>query len=238
MTSPRWQRSIGAPCAEIKPRPSISPASRFRTISHPTCSVIFRKRRLANVSSIWGAARRSIARSANAPASTTSASITTTRMPRLLGDAHALPFPDRSFDFLISIAVLEHIRYPAVMLAEAYRVLRPGAPLIGTVSFQEPFHEISYHHHSHVAVWSGLRHAGFEVLHIAPGWDGLTAHAQMALLPGFPRFAIQLATAPLRLLHRITWGFLSTFRPGWDKLRRRQIAAGAFVFIGRRISSA
>lgn len=152
----------------------------------------------------------------------------------LLADAQALPFRDASFDFILSIAVLEHIRYPAVMLAEAFRVLRSGGKFIGTVSFQEPFHEISYLHHSHVAIWSGLRDAGFEVLHVAPGWDGLTAQTQMALLPGCPPAAVQFATAPLRLLHRAWWKILASLRAGWGDLRRRQIAAGAFTFIARR----
>lgn len=154
----------------------------------------------------------------------------------LLGDAHALPFRDASFEFIISIAVLEHIRHPAVMLAEAARVLRPGGTLIGSVSFQEPFHEISYQHHSHMGVWSALRQAGFDVLHVAPGWDGLTAQARMALLPGWPAPAVNLATAPLRLFHRAWWWLLARLRPGWDELRRRQIAAGSFVFIARRRS--
>src|SRR5689334_925495 len=32
--------------------------------------------------------------------------------PDLLGDAHALPFKEESFDFVVSFAVLEHLRYP------------------------------------------------------------------------------------------------------------------------------
>lgn len=152
----------------------------------------------------------------------------------LLGDAHALPFRDASFEFILSLNVLEHIRYPAVMLGEAFRVLRSGGIFLGSVSFQEPFHEISYQHHSHMAVWSGLRHANFDVLHIAPGWDGLTAQAQMALFPGCPSAAIQLVTAPLRILHRIWWQMLAMLRPGWSELHRRQIAAGAFTFIARK----
>jgi SAM-dependent methyltransferase len=152
----------------------------------------------------------------------------------LLGDAHALPFRDESFELIISIAVLEHIRHPAVMLGEAFRVLRPGGKLIGSVSFQEPFHEISYQHHSHMAVWSALRQAGFEIEHVAPGWDGLTAQTRMALLPGWPAPLVSLATAPLRLLHRVWWRVLGQMRPGWEELRRRQIAAGAFTFIARR----
>ncbi len=152
----------------------------------------------------------------------------------LLGDAHALPFRDESFEFIMSINVLEHIRYPAVMIAEAFRVLQPGGIFLGSVSFQEPFHEISYQHHSHMGVWSGLKQANFEVLQIAPGWDGLTAQTYMALLPGWPTPAIRLVTAPLRLLHRIWWRLLAMVRPGWTELHRLQISAGAFTFIARK----
>ena len=152
----------------------------------------------------------------------------------LLADAHALPFRSGMFEFILSIAVLEHIRYPAVMLGEAFRVLQPGGRFIGSVSFLEPFHEVSYQHHSHVAVWSALRQAGFAVENVAPTWDALSAQTQMALLPGWPAVGIRLATAPLRLLHRAWWGLLNRRRAGWGELRRRQVTAGAFTFLARR----
>ncbi len=61
------------------------------------------------------------------------------RAPHYLADAHALPFKDSSFDAAISFAVLEHLRNPFVALREIMRVLKPGAPFIGTVAFLEPF---------------------------------------------------------------------------------------------------
>ncbi len=44
----------------------------------------------------------------------------------LLGDALALPYPDRSFDVVCAMDFLEHVEDPAKVVAEAARVLRPG----------------------------------------------------------------------------------------------------------------
>ena len=149
----------------------------------------------------------------------------------LLGDAHALPFRDQAFDFVLSIAVLEHIQFPVVMLREVFRVLKPGGRFIGSASFLEPFHEISFQHHSHMGLLSVLQQAGFHVQFIAPGWDGATAITQMGLLAGAPSPIVKLGVAPLLLLHRLWWTLLSRLRPGWDDTTRRLKTAGAFSFI-------
>jgi ubiquinone/menaquinone biosynthesis C-methylase UbiE len=47
-----------------------------------------------------------------------------------VGDAEALPFPDRSFELVIGHAFLHHLPDPARALAEAYRVLVPGGTLV------------------------------------------------------------------------------------------------------------
>lgn len=48
------------------------------------------------------------------------------RMKFQTGDAHALPFPDASFDAAFCLEALEHVFDPAKVLREMKRVLKPG----------------------------------------------------------------------------------------------------------------
>ena len=43
------------------------------------------------------------------------------------------PFPDASFDVVVAGELLEHVREPAGVVAEARRVLRPGGRLVASV---------------------------------------------------------------------------------------------------------
>ena len=45
-------------------------------------------------------------------------------------DARRLPFPDATFDLVVSAHMLEHLDEPEAALREMARVLRPGAPLV------------------------------------------------------------------------------------------------------------
>lgn len=127
--------------------------------------------------------------------------------PDILADAHALPFRSESFDFVLSIAVLEHLAYPDVAMAEVFRVLKPGGVFVGTVAFLESFHMNSYFHMTHLGTLRVLDQSGFDVQAIAPNaeWSGLRAQAEMALFPGTPGAMKRAMIAPADLASRALW---------------------------------
>jgi ubiquinone/menaquinone biosynthesis C-methylase UbiE len=156
----------------------------------------------------------------------------------MLGDAHALPFKDNSIDFILSIAVLEHIQHPNIMLSEAYRVLKPGGKLIGTVSFLEPFHGISFYHHTHLGVFNSLNVAGFKTSNISPtsDWGALRALSTMAFFPGMPQMISRIIYSPVQLLHRLWWklGHLLKKSEASSEKKRVLSTSGAFSFIAKK----
>ncbi|HEX7707348.1 MAG TPA: methyltransferase domain-containing protein, partial [Thermoanaerobaculia bacterium] len=108
----------------------------------------------------------------------------------LLADAHALPFRSRSFDAILSYAVLEHLYNPFVALMEVERVLRPGGVLFGTVSQGEPFHD-SFFHHTTFGVLAAFAAARLRVVHLWPSYDTLHALATMGRYPRPQRMLIE-----------------------------------------------
>jgi SAM-dependent methyltransferase len=85
----------------------------------------------------------------------------------ILADGHALPFFDNTFDLVLSLAVLEHIRYPHVAMREVNRVLRPGGVFFRSVTYLTPFHLASFYNMTHFGTYSVLQHAGFHVEKVA-----------------------------------------------------------------------
>jgi len=155
----------------------------------------------------------------------------------ILGDAHALPFRDESFEFVLSAAVLEHIQFPFVMMREAFRVLAPGGVFLGTVAFLEPFHGNSFYHHTLLGLVNSLRYGGFIVEAIAPNNTVFDAQARMSAWAIFPRMPGFLSTAIIKfpkVVWRLWWGAgrLKPAKPG--RSRNTWVFAGSFSFVARK----
>lgn len=69
------------------------------------------------------------------------AASTRTRGPDVYYDGKRLPFPDESFDTVLSVQVLEHTPDPALLMSEMGRVLKRGGLLIVIVPFSFRLHE-------------------------------------------------------------------------------------------------
>jgi SAM-dependent methyltransferase len=58
----------------------------------------------------------------------------------VVGDVHKLPFKKESFDVVLCLEVLEHVRKPWVAVEEIRRVLKKNGTLIASVPFYFPAH--------------------------------------------------------------------------------------------------
>lgn len=154
----------------------------------------------------------------------------------IIGDAHTLPFKTSSFEFILSIAVAEHIRFPFVMMHEAHRVLKGGGKFIGTVAFLEPFHGDSFYHHTHLGIYNSLKHGGFNIEQIAPSadWSVLVALAKNALFPKMPHLLSRSLVVPLHSFHKLWWRLISLKSNRFSDTTRIRNTTGSFTFIATK----
>jgi SAM-dependent methyltransferase len=64
------------------------------------------------------------------------------------GVGEVLPFRDNTFDAVISLAVLEHVKDPFQCAKEIARVLKPGGDLMCCVPFLQPLHGYPHHYYN------------------------------------------------------------------------------------------
>jgi SAM-dependent methyltransferase len=73
----------------------------------------------------------------------------------VIGVGEELPFLSNTFDAVVSIAVLEHVKDPFKCALEIIRVLKPGGKLYCSVPFLQPYH--GYPHHYFNMTHQGLK---------------------------------------------------------------------------------
>lgn len=152
----------------------------------------------------------------------------------LRGDAQALPLKNESIDFALSMAVLEHIPHPEIMIKEAFRVLKNGGVFLGSVAFMQPFHDNSYLHFSHLGVYRALQDAGFEIIAVAPSreYSVLIANGRQ-LFRKMNRRLVRMVMAPTISLHKLWWKYnpIVPHDLKLSEIRRLQKFSGAQHFV-------
>jgi SAM-dependent methyltransferase len=150
----------------------------------------------------------------------------------LLGDGHALPFADASFDCVFSYAVLEHLHNPFLALRDIARVLKAGGLFLGTVSQGEPFHDSFFHH----TAWGMVSLVGtVECLRLERLWTSMDTLRSLADMGRYPR-AIRSLLRSLDWLHDKA-PFLAPRRMGWsedDRRLDRLYRSGSLCFLIRK----
>jgi SAM-dependent methyltransferase len=67
--------------------------------------------------------------------------------PDIVADAHNLHMiPDSSADCVVSVCVLEHCERPHAVIAEFFRILKPGGRLFVGIPFMFPYHADPFDH--------------------------------------------------------------------------------------------
>lgn len=109
--------------------------------------------------------------------------------PDLVADVQGRTgLPDESFDTVLALDVLEHLRYPHRAVQEIKRIIKPGGWLYITVPFCFPRHGIEYYRFSELALQDMLEGFALEIVPVTKSkfWNIVwNYYGQDALVEGY-----------------------------------------------------
>lgn len=148
--------------------------------------------------------------------------------PAVYADASILPFLDQSFDTVVCLEVLEHLRHPATALREAARVLRPEGRLIVSTPFMYPIHDapMDFRRWTEYGIRELAGSVGMDAEILQPlgspvetatlqfnlGW--LVQAVNAPFIVALPMFALSLILVPVMNLIGLMSGLLPRTRQG------------------------
>jgi SAM-dependent methyltransferase len=151
-------------------------------------------------------------------------------------DIHKLPFKDNSIDGVMSVAVLEHVREPAKVLAEVHRVLKPGGQVFSVIPFMQPFHASPHDFQRYTLPGIEYLHRDFHM--VESGVYSGPLSGALWVVQECLASALSLGNATLRnvltiVLMLISWPvkFLDFFFMGLPTAKN---VASNFYFVGRK----
>ncbi len=130
----------------------------------------------------------------------------------LVADGLCLPFRDSAFDTVLCSQVLEHVPEPALLMSEAFRVLKPGGHLLLTTPQTWGLHLVPTDYYRYTPY--GLRYLaekiGFQVIEVSPTcglWATIAQrvvdtviHTYAADAPRIVAIFLSVILAPVQLL--------------------------------------
>jgi SAM-dependent methyltransferase len=151
-----------------------------------------------------------------------------------VADLQALPFSAGTFDAVLNVVTLEHVREPACVLAELARALKPGGRLLLIVPHEWEEHQQphDYYRYTRYGARYLLERAGFDEITIEPvgGYFRLLSRRLLNGLQFFP--------GPLMLLAALFLVPPALIAPLLDGLDQRQAFTLGFICAARKHSRA
>jgi len=141
----------------------------------------------------------------------------------VVGRAENIPFPDGSFDSIISTQVFEHIENPEQATREAKRVLKSGGNILITVPQWNELHEEphDYWRYTRYGLQSLFERHGFKLINMDQRGGYHSVRAQMAMRFAMDKYHLHNHLILGRIVSRLfrVWGSFAIWRDKRDVSR-------------------